>query len=155
MTFFCSVYALQVLPLVETAVILNLMPILVGILCYLILKEALNKVDILCLGISIIGVVILLANQKNSEFVRHEGQVSYEMALLLILITAIVCSYSCITLRRMKGMNSMVPSLYIAFAASGIYSVLSIFFEKKGHIFEIITWSEGLLFAIAGVLCSF
>lgn len=65
--FSCVYYAVKYLPLVFVALVMNLSPIFIAILSYIILHEKLNKLDIIILAISFAGVILLITGSINED----------------------------------------------------------------------------------------
>lgn len=66
MTFTFIYYALKQLPLVIVSLVLNLSPIAIAVLSYIILKEKLAKIDIIILLVSFIGVLVLIMGSNEN-----------------------------------------------------------------------------------------
>ena len=65
--FYCSVQALEALPLVEYALVLNTVPIFVAIFGYFTLGHKLDVYDLILLLFSFIGVFILMIFNDSEE----------------------------------------------------------------------------------------
>lgn len=79
-------YAIQKLSLVEVSLISNLMPLMIALLSFFILKEQIMKNEIVALIVSFSGVLIL-ALGRDAKISSSEGELEIFALLFLILGT--------------------------------------------------------------------
>jgi drug/metabolite transporter (DMT)-like permease len=65
LTFYFLTQGLKVLPLVEVGLIMNTFPLFTALLGYLILKDKLKTLEIVCLFVSFFGVYLLVIGDEK------------------------------------------------------------------------------------------
>jgi drug/metabolite transporter (DMT)-like permease len=65
LTFYFLTQGLKVLPLVEVGLIMNTFPLFTALLGYLILKDKLKTLEIVCLFVSFLGVYLLVIGDEK------------------------------------------------------------------------------------------
>ena len=60
-------YAIEYIPLVEANLILNLAPLFVALIAYRFMNEVLNKFDIFCLFIAIVGIILMVVGSPDEN----------------------------------------------------------------------------------------
>jgi drug/metabolite transporter (DMT)-like permease len=148
---FCAMNSLRVLPLVENAIILNVVPILVVMFSWFVIHERIDFVDILCITLSFSGVMLLIfLKDSTDQGTQNSSSISHEMGIFMISITAILMAYSCIRFRTMKDVSSLVPSFYIAIGSLLIYFIAAVILGESFEVLLKFTFSEHLLIMISG-----
>ena len=56
------------------ALVVNMTPLVIAILSYIILRERMSCMDILVLIISFVGVIVLIFGSINNETKQNEGE---------------------------------------------------------------------------------
>ncbi|CDW82674.1 membrane protein [Stylonychia lemnae] len=148
-------YALRYLPLVFVALVMNLSPIFIAILSYLVLKEQLMRIDIIILGVSFIGVIILVSGSINSENVSQSkiedtSNIFAWIALFLIPFSAAI---NAVNQRQMRDLNEYTVGSYMTLVSLLGYTPIVLLFENGFGIiydFEMYDWALAILLGITG-----
>ena len=100
--------AIARLPLVLVSMVMNLVPLITGVLAYFFLKERLDVIDKICLFISFAGVTIMVCGGSFSS----DGKTIDPIAIIALILNPIVSALITILLRTMKGISSHTAAFY-------------------------------------------
>ncbi|XP_068687746.1 solute carrier family 35 member G1-like [Montipora foliosa] len=117
----CQFYAFQHMPLADATVIVFSSPVFTGVLAYFLLGEAWGLFDVLATLWCFTGVVLIARPTflfsraiRNTEQENNWEQVT---ASLAALCGAILTSIALIAIRKLKGVNTLVPVLYVGLSS--------------------------------------
>ncbi|CDW80631.1 drug metabolite transporter permease [Stylonychia lemnae] len=129
-------HAVKYLPLVQVALIINLMPLFTAIMGYYYLNERLKILEIIVLIVSFIGVAVLIVGGPNekekSELEQTDSSSSainvsfleYVIASLLLILNPIFNASGSIALRQLKGLHDYTTSAYMGISMTILYALI-------------------------------
>jgi len=108
-------------PLVYVSLVSNTAPVLTAVLAYFIFGNKMSKIDITVLGISFIGVTILITGGEQTN--TKEVDFSIVPLLLLILIPLLSASVT-LYIRHLKSLSEITIGSLMTFSILLIYGPL-------------------------------
>ncbi|RMX53038.1 hypothetical protein pdam_00020358 [Pocillopora damicornis] len=117
----CQFYAFQHMPLADATVIVFSSPIFTGVLAHFLLGEAWGLFDALATFLCFIGVVLIARPTflfaRQTEPANEESDFEQITASLVALCGAILTSIALIAIRKLKGVNFLVPVFYVGLSS--------------------------------------
>ena len=113
--------AISRLPLVLVSMVMNLVPLITGVLAYFFLKERLDLIDKICLAVSFIGVTVMVF---GGTFNPADGGSIDPIAIVALILNPIVSALITILLRTMKGISSHTAAFYHGLFQATVYGIV-------------------------------
>ena len=113
----CQFYAFEHLPLADATVIVFSSPIFTGIFAYCILGEKWGAFDAIATILCFFGVVLVARPTflfTREDPARLRGDWEQVVASLVALCGALFVSIALIVLRKLQGVNYLIPVFYLA-----------------------------------------
>ena len=126
-TNYFMIYAISIIPLVEITLILCLGPLISALLAYYLLRERLQRIEIVCLLIAFVGVIVLILADQNVIVTDTAGtptssmaniaeeaksKLEHFLAYLFIILIPFIMGYGFITIRYMRYLHPNIPGFY-------------------------------------------
>jgi drug/metabolite transporter (DMT)-like permease len=115
---FATYNSIKNFPLVYVSLVSNTAPVLTAVLAYFIFGNKLSKIDIAVLGISFIGVTILITGGEKTN--TKEIDFSILPLILLILIPLLAASVT-LYIRHLKSLSEITIGSILTFSILLIY----------------------------------
>jgi drug/metabolite transporter (DMT)-like permease len=146
---------LKYLPSSKVTLIINIHPLLVAIIAYLLLREVLTKLDIGCLMGSFLGIVLFSMSNTKSKVDNSTNQ-EYILGIGMIATATISVTISAICLRVInQHIHPVISPFYISIITGVEMSILYILertvLDTKIFHFEHLKLFDVFLFLISGV----
>lgn len=139
----CLYNAIKYFSLMNVSLVQNLAPLLIALLSFYLFNVGLSRVEILALGCSFIGVIILLTGGKQSgddeledEQEEEMNTITLDMILPTVCLLVIPLNSAAIKLylRQMRDISELTIGAYTTLSMFLIYSVIVIWFYSYSFL---------------------
>lgn len=121
----CVFYAVTILPLAEATLIQYLYPVFTSILAFALLKEKIHNSTMVCIGLSLMGVLIMVQPNFLFGYMLQESAPLSKAGISFALLGALGSGLAYVFIRQLSGTeNPSVIIFYFPFVALPVACLL-------------------------------